>query len=138
MRVHVLFGLRRATAGVAVCGLALATLVAGGDTAASAAPATSVVVNEVYGGGGNSGATYTNDFVELTNRSDAAVSLDGWSVQYHSGGATGAWQVTPLSGSIAPGAFYLVGEAKGSGGGRAEGAMGSSSTTAIIAGGSPA
>jgi predicted extracellular nuclease len=116
LRVHVLFGLTRATAGVAVCGLALATLVAGGDTAASAAPATSVVVNEVYGGGGNSGATYTNDFVELTNRSDAAVSLDGWSVQYHSGGATGAWQVTPLSGSIAPGAFYLVGEAKGAGG----------------------
>ncbi|HZE30322.1 MAG TPA: lamin tail domain-containing protein, partial [Actinoallomurus sp.] len=116
MRVHVLFGLTRATAGVAVCGLALATLVAGGDTAASAAPATSVVVNEVYGGGGNSGATYTNDFVELTNRSDAAVGLDGWSVQYHSGGATGTWQVTPLSGSLAPGGFYLVGEAKGAGG----------------------
>lgn len=74
---------------------------------------TSVVINEVYGGGGNSGATYTNDFIELTNRSDAAVSLDGWSVQYHSGGATGTWQVTPLSGSIAPGGFYLVGEAKG-------------------------
>ncbi|HEY0543041.1 MAG TPA: lamin tail domain-containing protein [Actinoallomurus sp.] len=116
MRVHVLFGLTRATAGVAVCGLALATLVAGGDTAASAVPATSVVVNEVYGGGGNSGATYTNDFVELTNRSDTAVSLDGWSVQYHSGGATGTWQVTALSGSLAPGGFYLVGEAKGAGG----------------------
>jgi predicted extracellular nuclease len=74
------------------------------------------VVNEVYGGGGNSGATYTNDFVELTNRSDTAVSLDGWSVQYHSGGATGTWQVTALSGSLAPGGFYLVGEAKGAGG----------------------
>ncbi|MCO6008304.1 lamin tail domain-containing protein [Actinoallomurus purpureus] len=116
MRAHVLSGLTRATAGVAVCGLALATLVAGGDSPASATPATSVVVNEVYGGGGNSGATYTNDFVELANRSDAAVSLDGWSVQYHSGGATGTWQVTPLSGSIAPGGFYLVGEAKGAGG----------------------
>ncbi|MFB9834837.1 lamin tail domain-containing protein [Actinoallomurus acaciae] len=116
MRVHVLSGLTRATAGTAVCGLALAALVAGGDAPASATPATSVVINEVYGGGGNSGATYTNDFIELTNRSDAAVSLDGWSVQYHSGGATGAWQVTPLSGSIAPGGFYLVGEAKGAGG----------------------
>jgi predicted extracellular nuclease len=116
LRVHVLSGLTRASAGVAVCGLALATLVAGGDAPASASPATSVVVNEVYGGGGNSGATYTNDFVELTNRGDAAVSLDGWSVQYHSGGATGSWQVTPLSGSLAPGAFYLVGEAKGAGG----------------------
>ena len=114
MRVRGLFGPK--SAGVTVCGLALATLAAGGGAPASAAPATSVVVNEVYGGGGNSGATYTNDFVELTNRSDAAVSLDGWSVQYHSGGATGAWQVTPLSGSLAPGGFYLVGEAQGAGG----------------------
>jgi uncharacterized protein len=115
LRVHDLPGLR-ATAATAVCGVALATLVAAGDAPASATPATSVLINEVYGGGGNSGATYTNDFVELTNRSGTAVSLDGWSVQYHSGGATGTWQVTPLSGSIAPGAFYLVGEAKGTGG----------------------
>ncbi|HEY2984392.1 MAG TPA: lamin tail domain-containing protein, partial [Jatrophihabitantaceae bacterium] len=83
---------------------------------AEAAPSTTLVVNEVYGGGGNSGATLTNDFVELTNRSSAAVSVDGWSVQYHSGGATGAWQTTPLTGSIAPGAFYLIGEAAGTGG----------------------
>ncbi|MDN3351325.1 lamin tail domain-containing protein [Actinomadura sp. DC4] len=116
MRVHVKFGLTRATAGVAVGGLALAAGVAVGDAPASATPATSVVVNEVYGGGGNSGATYTNDFVELTNRSGAAVSLDGWSVQYHSGGATGTWQVTALGGSLAPGGFYLIGEAKGAGG----------------------
>ena len=26
-----------------------------------------VVINEVYGGGGNSGATYTNDFIEILN-----------------------------------------------------------------------
>jgi predicted extracellular nuclease len=116
LHAHVLSGRMRAIAGVAVGGLALATLVAVGDSPASATPATSVVINEVYGGGGNSGATYTNDFVELTNRSDTAVSLDGWSVQYHSGSATGRWQVTPLSGTIAPGGFYLVGEAKGAGG----------------------
>ncbi|MEV0402976.1 lamin tail domain-containing protein [Actinoallomurus sp. NPDC050550] len=126
-------GSTRAIAGVAVGGLALATLVAVGDSPASATPATSVVVNEVYGGGGNSGATYTNDFVELTNRSGAAVSLDGWSVQYHSGGATGAWQVTPLSGSIAPGGFYLVGEAKGAGGTQALPAMQATGTIAMSA-----
>jgi predicted extracellular nuclease len=44
------------------------------------------------------------------------VSVDGWSVQYHSGSASGAWQVTQLTGSIAPGAIYLVGEGQGSGG----------------------
>jgi uncharacterized protein len=116
LRVHVLFGLTRATAGVAVGSLVLAALVAGGDAPASATPSASVVINEVYGGGGNSGATYTNDFIELANRGTSEVSLDGWSVQYHSGGATGAWQVTALSGSLTPGAFYLVGEAKGAGG----------------------
>ncbi|HEY7631202.1 MAG TPA: lamin tail domain-containing protein [Thermoleophilaceae bacterium] len=83
---------------------------------ASAAPSDTLVINEVYGGGGNSGAKYTNDFIELKNRSSSAVSVDGWSVQYHSSGTSGAWQTTPLSGSIPAGGIYLVAEAVGSGG----------------------
>jgi predicted extracellular nuclease len=86
---------------------------------ALAAPASAaspdVVVSEVYGGGGNGGATYTNDFIELSNPTGAAVSIDGWSVQYASASGT-AWQVTPVSGSIAPGAHYLVQEGAGAGG----------------------
>jgi len=75
----------------------------------------SVVISQVYGGGGNSGATYRQDFIELFNRGTTTVSLNGWSVQYPS--STGSsWQVTPLSGSIAPGAYYLVQQAAGSGG----------------------
>ncbi len=71
-----------------------------------------VVISEVYGGGGNSGATFTNDFMELYNRGTSAVSLTGWSVQYAS--ATGStWQVTALSGSIAPGGHFLVQQAAG-------------------------
>ena len=66
-------------------------------TAAQAQPSSSVVVSEVYGGGGNSGSTYTNDFVELTNRGTTAVDLTGFSVQYHSKSATGTWQTTPLT-----------------------------------------
>ena len=50
--------------------------------------AASVVISQVYGGGGNSGATYRNDFVELFNRGAEPVSLAGWSIQYAS--ATGA------------------------------------------------
>lgn len=74
-----------------------------------------IVVSQVYGGGGNSGAIFTHDFVELFNQGAAAVDLTGWSVQYAS--ATGAsWQVTPLSGSIAPGGYYLIQEAAGAGG----------------------
>ena len=59
-----------------------------------------VVISQSYGGGGNSGATYKNDFIELRNNGTVAVDLSGWSVQYAS--ATGStWQVTALSGSIA-------------------------------------
>jgi predicted extracellular nuclease len=139
LHVDVFSGLTKTAAGVAVCGLVFAGAVAAGDSAASATPAASVMINEVYGGGGNSGATYTNDFVELTNRGNAAVSLDGWSVQYHPSGATGTWQVTQLSGSIPPGDFYLVGEAKGAGGTQAlpttqaSGAIAMSGTAGTIA-----
>jgi 5'-nucleotidase len=74
-----------------------------------------VVINEVYGGGGNSGATFTHDFVELVNVTDQPVSLEGWSVQYASS-TGGSWQQTALTGSIEPGGFYLVQHAQGSGG----------------------
>jgi hypothetical protein len=73
------------------------------------------VISQVYGGGGNSGATLTNDFIELQNRGNAPVDVTGWSVQYAAAAGT-SWQVTKLTGSIAPGRFYLVGEAKGAGG----------------------
>ena len=43
-----------------------------------------VVINEVYCGGGNSGATYKNDFIELYNTGGTSVNLAGWSVQYAS------------------------------------------------------
>ena len=75
----------------------------------------SLVVSQVYGGGGNSGATYENDFIEIFNRGTSTVSVSGMSVQYAS--ATGSsWQVTALSGSIPAGGYYLVKEAAGSGG----------------------
>jgi Lamin Tail Domain len=66
-----------------------------------------MVVSQVYGGGGNSGATYANDFVELFNRGATAVDLGTWSIQYASASGT-SWQVTPLSGSVQPGKNFLV------------------------------
>lgn len=77
--------------------------------------ASQVVISQVYGGGGNAGAVYRNDFVELLNAGHDSVRLDGWSVQYASA-AGGTWQVTQLSGVVAPGYYYLVQEARGSGG----------------------
>jgi len=37
-----------------------------------------IVISQVYGGGGNSGAPLTNDFIELFNRGAASVDLAGW------------------------------------------------------------
>src|SRR6185436_19509979 len=75
-----------------------------------------IVISQVYGGGGNSGAPYRNDFIELFNRGTNPVVISGWSVQYASASGT-TWQVTPVSGTIAPGGYYLVQEAAGAGGG---------------------
>ena len=46
------------------------------------AQAGAVVISQVYGGGGNSGATYVDDFIEIFNRGSTAVNLSGWSLQY--------------------------------------------------------
>ena len=81
----------------------------------AAALSSSIVLSQVYGGGGNSGATFKNDFIELFNRGGAAVTVTGWSVQYASSAGT-TWQVTNLSGTIQPGQYYLVQEAQGAGG----------------------
>ncbi|MEV1119037.1 endonuclease/exonuclease/phosphatase family protein [Actinosynnema sp. NPDC049800] len=83
-----------------------------------AAPSQDALIAEVYGGGGNSGATLTQDFVELANAGAAPVAVDGWSVQYlpASASASSQWQVTPLTGSIAAGGRFLVAQAKGAGG----------------------
>jgi predicted extracellular nuclease len=67
----------------------------------------SVVISQVFGGGGNSGAPYTNDFVELLNRGASPVDISGWTVQYASAAST-TWSTTALSGSIQPGRYYLV------------------------------
>jgi predicted extracellular nuclease len=77
-----------------------------------------VVISQVYGGGGNSGATYRNDYIELFNRGTATASLSGMSLQYASATGTGNFgasssQLTVLSGSIPPGGYFLVQEASG-------------------------
>ncbi|WP_410172547.1 ExeM/NucH family extracellular endonuclease [Cutibacterium granulosum] len=82
---------------------------------ANAGPASHLLINEVYGGGGNSGATLTHDFVELVNPTSETISLDGYVVEYY--GATGnRGNRCTLSGSVAPGGYFLVQQAKGAGG----------------------
>ena len=58
----------------------LALALAGAPVLAAApaqAASADLVIAEVYGGGGNAGATYNADFVELQNLGTAAASLDG-------------------------------------------------------------
>src|SRR5204862_487131 len=75
-----------------------------------------VVISQVYGGGGNTGATFTNDFIEIFNRGTSPVSLSGWAVQYASSAGT-TWAVTPLTNvTLQPGQYYLIQEAAGAGG----------------------
>lgn len=77
-----------------------------------------VVISQVYGGGGNSGAKYTHDFIELFNRGSEAVTLKGYSLQYAS--ATGSFTATNTQVladiTIQPGKYYLIQQAKGNGG----------------------
>lgn len=72
-----------------------------------------VTISEVYGGGGNAGATYTNDYVELYNPTASTVSITGWSLQYASAAGTAWTNKQPLGGIIGPGEYYLVALASG-------------------------
>jgi endonuclease/exonuclease/phosphatase family metal-dependent hydrolase len=74
--------------------------------------ATNLVISQIYGGGGNTNATYKNDFVELFNPTINAISVNGWSVQYASASGT-TWQAANLSGTIEPYHYYLVQLASG-------------------------
>ena len=58
-------------------------------------PAGVIVISQVYGGGGNAGAPFHNDYIELFNRGNASTDVTGWSVQYAS--ATG--RLLPGAGS---------------------------------------
>ncbi|MFJ9521203.1 endonuclease/exonuclease/phosphatase family protein [Kitasatospora sp. NPDC101801] len=106
--------LRAAVLPVAVAGSLVLVPLPGAFAATSA----DAVISEVYGGGGNSGATLKNDFIELANKGTAAFGLAGYSVQYLPGtpSAGSQWGVTPLTGSVAPGARYLIAESAGTGG----------------------
>src|SRR5690348_14664822 len=80
---------------------------------AQANPAgTDLVINEVYGGGGNSGAPYTADFVELYNPTSASIPLGNYNIGYWSTGGTSGGQAH-LSGSVPANDTYLIAGASG-------------------------
>lgn len=81
--------------------------------------ASHVVISEMYGGGGNGGAVYTNDFIELYNPTSANIDISGWSVAYASAAGT-TYSATnqtiiPAGTTIKAHGYFLIQEAAGSG-----------------------
>ncbi len=75
----------------------------------SFAQANHLIISQVYGGGGNSGSVFTNDFVELYNPTPAPVDLSTYSLQYASAASTSAPSGTlVLQGTIQSGKYFLV------------------------------
>jgi len=90
----------------------LALLIALSCSPTAWSASSTMVISQVFAGGGNASAPYANDFVELFNRGSAVADLGGWSLQYASGSGS-TWQPTALAGSVQPGGHYLVQLASG-------------------------
>ena len=97
---------------------------------------TKLVISQIYGGGGNASATYTNDFIEIFNRGNSAVSLNGMSVQYAAAtSTTGNYSVTVLPNTLLqPGRYFLIQESTGGSTGIALPTPDASGTIAMAAG----
>jgi uncharacterized protein len=73
-----------------------------------------VVISQIYGGGGNSGATYSNDFIELYNTGTTAVTMTNWQVAYASAAGTSWTNRTVFTGTIPSHGYFLISEQGGS------------------------
>src|SRR5207248_286839 len=74
---------------------------------------TSLVISQVYGGGGNASAPYQNDFIEIFNPQGSPVNITGWSVQYASAANNFSLVTGPMTATIPAGGYFLVKEASG-------------------------
>ena len=111
------FSLRISCLGLVVFGLMLGINLLQRDSMALAAAEVSAVrISQIYGAGGNQGALWQADFVEIFNAGDTSVDLTGWAVEYASADGDN-WRRTPLDGqTIQPYSYLLVAGAAGSGG----------------------
>ena len=68
-----------------------------------------MIVNQVYGGSDDGAASHS--FIELYNSTDAAVDLQGWTLQYRSsqdGKHKENWETLKLAGTIGAKDYYLI------------------------------
>ncbi|MEZ4637650.1 MAG: lamin tail domain-containing protein [Caldilineaceae bacterium] len=111
------FSLRILGVGLLLFALVIGLNLRRGDSVAQAAvAAVPLRISQIYGAGGNQGALWQADFVELFNAGDTPIDLTGWAVEYASAGGD-SWRRTALDGvSISPYRYLLVTSAAGSGG----------------------
>lgn len=93
--------------------LFLAVLILVSRISLEAVPSTTVVISQIYTGQAGSGGP-SHSYIELFNKGVTTVDLQTWTLQYSAEG-TSIWQIVPLSGSLAPGQYYLI-RANGAGG----------------------
>jgi len=75
-----------------------------------------LVITQVYGGGGNTGATYSNDFIEIFNRGSTTVdfAVTPYSVQYAAATSNFSTNKTNInSGILLPGQYFLIQQGSG-------------------------
>ncbi len=81
------------------------------DAGSGGCSGSDVVLSQIYGGGGNVGAVYDTDYVELHNRSAHPADVSGWSVQYASA-AGSSWKnaisTLPAATTIAAGGYLVI------------------------------
>lgn len=82
---------------------------------APVAVASGIMISQAYGGGGNTGSQFKNDFIELYNSTDEDIDVTGWVVFYAS--KTGIFKTqgtesydtaVALTGTIKAKGFYLI------------------------------
>ena len=105
----------------------LLILAATACAAATHASAQMLTISEVYGGGGNGGSTYSNDFIELYNYGTTTIDMSVYALYYAAATSTTGYNAataagttnnftTTLTGTLAAGSYYLVAEAQGTAG----------------------
>ncbi|MCE2883747.1 MAG: thrombospondin type 3 repeat-containing protein [Planctomycetaceae bacterium] len=81
------------------------------------ASAQDIHISQVYGGGGNTGAPFNADFVELYNAGTTTASIGGWTLTYASAtGNFGGSQFTLPPGTLIPPGGYLLIQMSAAGG----------------------
>ncbi|MFZ4725131.1 MAG: S8 family serine peptidase [Paludibacter sp.] len=76
-----------------------------------------VMITQVYGGGGNSGATYKSDFIEFLNTTDSDINISGWCLYYIAATSSSTSQKFefPANTIIKAGKFFALKGGEGAG-----------------------